>query len=185
MAAVATTAIEKPAEFVKRQRHNRQVATSGSAVNSFLLNLTGQYDSIYTVALAANSVELGTINRSGNGLSAAISMPVGWLMDDYGPKPFYLLGKGLLARGALFDGLAPTWQAMIAATILFSISTRLTGTGCSVMGRFRGLVTIPASLLGRLVWEELVPAYVFVLPPGVDLLLKVFLLTTIAEMLAA
>ncbi len=119
--------------FIYRQKRNYRVAVARSAVNSFLLNLTAQYDSIYTVALGANSVELGTVSSIGNGISALISMPVGWLVDRYGLKRFYLLGMALLAGAALTYALAPGWQAIITATILLSISMRLTGTGCSVL----------------------------------------------------
>jgi MFS family permease len=58
---------------------------------------------------------------------------VGWLVDRYGIRPFYLLAIGLLAGGTLIYALAPTWQILIAATILLSVSMRLTGTGCSVI----------------------------------------------------
>ncbi|MGD1997134.1 MAG: MFS transporter, partial [Anaerolineae bacterium] len=130
---VVATTIERAIEFVRRQKHNYRVAITRSAVSSFLLNLTAQYDSIYTVALGADSVELGTISSIGNGISALISTPVGWLVDRHGLKPFYLVGMGLLAGAALIYALAPNWQVIIAATILLSISMRLTGTGCSVI----------------------------------------------------
>jgi MFS family permease len=133
LTATVPAAIKDLIGLVKRQKHNYRVAITRSAANTFLLNLTAQYDSIYTVALGANSVELGTINSIGNGVSALISMPVGWLIDRYGLKPFYLLGMGLLAGVALLYALAPTWQAIIAAMIIFSISMSLTGTGCSVI----------------------------------------------------
>jgi MFS family permease len=119
--------------FIGRQKHNYRVAITRSAVNSFLLNLTAQYNSIYTVALGADSVELGTVSSIGDGIGALISTPVGWLVDRHGLKRFYLLGMALLAGAALTYALAPGWQAIIAATILLSISTRLTGTGCSVL----------------------------------------------------
>jgi MFS family permease len=130
--AVATT-IGRSTGFVRRQKHNYRVAITRSAVSSFLLNLTAPYDSIYTVALGANSVELGTISSIGSGISALISTPAGWLMDRSGIKRFYLLAIGLLAGGALIYALAPGWHVIIAATILLSISMRLTGTGCSVI----------------------------------------------------
>jgi len=130
---VVATTVERAIGFVRRQKHNYRVAITRSAVNSFLLNLTAQYDSIYAVALGADSVELGTISSIGNGIAALISTPVGWLVDRYGLKRFYLLGIGLLAGGALIYALAPNWQVIIAATILLSISMRLTGTGCSVI----------------------------------------------------
>lgn len=119
--------------FVSRQKHNYRVAIARSAANSFLLSLTAQYDSIYTTALGADSVQLGTISSIGSGISALISTPVGWLVDRHGIKPFYLLAIGLLAGGTLIYALAPTWQVLIAATILLSISMRLASTGCSVI----------------------------------------------------
>ena len=133
MTGVVATTVERAIGFVRRQKHNYRVAITRSAVNSFLLNLTAQYDSIYAVALGADSVALGTISSIGNGIAALISTPVGWLVDRYGLKRFYLLGIGLLAGGALIYALAPNWQVIIAATILLSISMRLTGTGCSVI----------------------------------------------------
>jgi len=119
--------------FLGRQKHNYRVAVVRSSANSFLANLTAQYDSIYTVALGANSVELGTVSSIGSAISALISTPVGWLVDRYGIKRFYLLGIGLLAAAALTYALAPGWQAIIVASILLSISMRLSGTGCSVI----------------------------------------------------
>jgi len=120
-------------DFIERQKRNYRVAVTRSAVNSFLYNLTAQYDSIYTVALGAGSVELGTINSVGNGIAAAIALPVGWLVDRYGFKRFYLLGMGLLAGVALIYAVAPSWHFIVAAMILYTVAMRLTGTGCSVI----------------------------------------------------
>ena len=133
MAYLVGRTIGRAKGFIGRQKHNYRVAVVRSATSSFLANLTAQYDSIYAVALGADSVELGTINSIGNGIGALISTPVGWLVDRYGLKRFYLLGVGLLAGGALIYALAPSWQAIIAATILLSISMRLIGMGCSVI----------------------------------------------------
>jgi MFS family permease len=133
LAEMAAKTIKRAIGFVSRQKRNYRVAITRSAASSFLAGLTTQYSSIYTVALGADSVTLGTINSIGSGISALISTPVGWLADRYGIKPFYLLGIGLLAGGTLIYALAPTWEVIIAAVILFSISMRLTGTGCSVI----------------------------------------------------
>lgn len=119
--------------FVRRQKHNYWVAITRSAGSSFLVNLTAQYESIYTVSLGANSLVLGMIYSIGSGISALISTPAGWLMDRYGIRRLYLLGIGLAAGGALIYALSPTWQILIAGIILFSIAMRLTGTGCSVI----------------------------------------------------
>ena len=133
MVNIADKTIRRVAGFIGRQKHNYRVAITRSAANSFLLNLTAQYDSIYTVALGADSVELGTVSSIGGGIGALISIPLGWLVDRHGIKRFYLLGMALLAGAALTYALAPGWQAIIAATILLSIAMRLIGTGCSVI----------------------------------------------------
>jgi len=129
----ANRAIKRVIGFIGRQKRNYRVAITRAAANNFLLNLTAQYDSIYTVGLGADSVELGSISSIGNGISALISSPIGWLMDRYGLKRLYLLGMVLMAGSALVYALSPGWQTIVFATILFSVSTRFIGTGCSVI----------------------------------------------------
>ena len=126
-------AISGAREFIVRQKHNYRVAITRAAAGNFLANLTAQYDSIYTVALGADPVQLGTVSSIGSGIGALISIPVGWLVDRYGLKRFYLLGIGLLAGGMLTYALAPNWQTIIPAAILLAVSMRLIGTGCSVI----------------------------------------------------
>lgn len=119
--------------FINRQKRNYRVAVTRSAANEFLFNLTAPYDSIYTVALGAGSVELGTVNSIGNGIAALIAVPVGWLVDRYGFKRFYVLGTALLAGVALIYAVAPSWHAIVGAATLYAVAVRLTGTGCSVI----------------------------------------------------
>ncbi len=57
------------------------------------------------------------------------------------------------------------------------------GTWSGLIGFFRGLVTIPAPILGGLIWDNWNPIYVFLIPLAVDLLLKIPLLATIPETL--
>jgi hypothetical protein len=54
-----------------------------------------------------------------------------------------------------------------------------------VLGLFGGLVTIPAPVIGGLIWRELGPMYVFLFPLVVDLFLRIPLLITIPETLRA
>ncbi len=128
-----TSALDRAAGFIKRQKRNYSVAITRSAASSFLGSLTAQYDSIYTVGLGADSVLLGTIGSIGNAISTLISTPIGWLVDRYGIKRFYVLAMGLMAAGALVYALAPSWGWIVAATMLLSVAMRLTGTGCSVI----------------------------------------------------
>ena len=127
------TRLNRIVAFLRRQKHNYRVAVVRASANRFLLSLTQQYSSIYTVALGADSVQLGMVNSIGSAISSLISMPVGWGIDRYGIRRLYLLGIALLAGDALIYGLARGWQTIIVATVLASVAMRLTGTGCSVI----------------------------------------------------
>ena len=129
MAVVLTRAIG----FVKRQKRNYRVTVTRAALSSFLAGLTFQYDSIYTVGLGADKVRLGGIGSIGAAIGSLIAAPVGWLVDRYGLKRFYVLGTGLMAGAMLVYAMAPDWRAIIVAMMLLSISMRLTGTGCGVL----------------------------------------------------
>jgi len=131
--AVVNQALDRTTRFVRRQKRNYRVAVTRQAGSSFLINLTAQYDSIYTAALGASPVELGTINSIGGAVSSFLSPIVGWLVDRFGPKRFFVAGITLMGLSALVYGLAPTWSVIIPAMILFSIAMRLIGTGCGVI----------------------------------------------------
>ena len=126
-------AITRAIGFVKRQKRNYRVTVTRAALSSFLAGLTLQYDSIYTVGLGADKVRLGGIGSIGAAIGSLIAAPVGWLVDRYGLKRFYVLGIGLMAGAMLVYAMAPDWKAIIAAMMLLSISMRLTGTGCGVL----------------------------------------------------
>jgi len=131
--SVIVAAVRRGFGFLGRQKRNYRVSVARSSAQSFLLNLTQQYNSIYTVELGAGSVELGAVTGIGGAISSLISPPVGWLADRYGIKALQMTGMGLMAGCALIFGLAHSWHAIIAATILSSIAMRLIGTGCSVI----------------------------------------------------
>jgi len=124
MLQLLDSVVARAGRFLARQKRNYKVAVVRSASSSFLTNLTAQYDPIYTTALGADPVQLGSISSVGAGISALISMPVGWLVDRYGFKRFHVLGVGLLSGGALIYALAHDWHILIAAMILLTVSMR-------------------------------------------------------------
>jgi len=126
-------ALGQARQFVFRQKPNYRVTVTRAALSSFLAGLTAQYNSIYAVALGASPVQLGALNSVRGGVSAVMSSPVGWLVDRYGVKGFYVTGVGLMALAAAVYGIAPDWRALIPAVVLISLSMRFTGTGCSVL----------------------------------------------------
>ena len=71
------------------------------------------------------------------------------------------------------------------AMTLEMVSLEQQGRWGGLLGFFAGLVTIPAPILGGLIWRELGPMYVFLIPIGLDLLLRIPLLATVPETLDA
>jgi len=121
---------ERIRDFIYRQKHNYRVGVARLSANKFLAGLTSQYSAIYTVGLGANAVQLGSLSSVGGAISA---LPVGWLMDRYGIKRFFLLAIVLAAGGSLLYALAPDWRFLVAAAILASIAVSLSNTGCRVI----------------------------------------------------
>jgi len=119
--------------FIRRQKHNYRVGVARSSANSFLMGLTNQYSAIYAVGLGADSVQLGSLSSVGSAIGTLLSIPIGWLVDRQGIRPFFLLAIVLSAGGALLYALAHDWRVLIAAAILASISGRLSGTSSSVI----------------------------------------------------
>ena len=119
--------------FVRSKKHNYRVAVVRSLMDSFLRNLTSQYNAIYATDLGANSVQLGSLSSIGTAASTLVSIPVGWLVDRHGIKKFFLLGIVSSAGGVLLYALAHDWRFLIAAAILASIATRLVSMGCRVI----------------------------------------------------
>jgi MFS family permease len=81
-------------------------------------------------------------------------------------QAFYTISSG--AAGAMTMELVPVEQQ---------------GRWSGLLGLFTGLLTIPAPIIGGLIWRELGPVYVFLIPIALDLLLRVPLLFTVTETL--
>ena len=82
----------RAAAFVKGRPHDFKVVVARQGFQRFLYQLTFPYQAIYTVALGANSVELGLVNSVGMGIGVIASPFTGWLIDRYGIKVIYLIG---------------------------------------------------------------------------------------------
>jgi MFS family permease len=126
-------------------------------------------------------------------------IPVGRLADRIGRKRVVYLLTPLWYASNLFLAFSPSPIALVLSAALlafYSISSGATnamtlellpleqqGRWGGLLSLFAGLVTIPAPIIGGLVWRELGPMYVFVIPIVFDLLLRVPLLATVPETL--
>jgi len=126
-------------------------------------------------------------------------VPMGRLADRLGRKRliylltpiWYLSGiilvlargpAGLVIAGALW-GFYPIMSVITSSMSLELVPLQHMGRWSGLLGVFTGLVTIPAPLIGGLIWRHLGPAYVFLIPIILDLALRLPLLMTIPETL--
>jgi len=82
--------------FIKKQSHNYRMILVRSAGSNFLMNLTRNYFSIYTTGLGANAITLGGIRSISATVNMIISLPSGWLSDNYNLKK--VMGVGMLIQ---------------------------------------------------------------------------------------
>lgn len=128
-----------------------------------------------------------------------VGIPLGRLADRIGRKRvIYLLTPLWYASNLLLVFSPGPITLVLSAVFLvfYNISSGATsamtmevvpleqqGRWGGLLGFFVGLVTIPAPILGGLMWRELGPMYVFLAPMVFDLLLRIPLLATMPETL--
>jgi MFS family permease len=126
-------------------------------------------------------------------------IPVGRLADKIGRKRIIYLLTPLWYASNLVLAFSPSSVVLVVSAALlafYTISSGATnamtlelfpleqqGKWGGLLGFFTGLVTIPAPIIGGLIWEELGPMYVFVIPIVFDLIFRVPLLATVPETL--
>lgn len=128
-------------------------------------------------------------------------IPLGRLADKIGRKkvilvltPLWYAANFLLAfsTNALTLILSASFQTFYAissgvtsAMMLELVPLEQVGKWSGVLGLFRGLIAIPAPVIGGLIWQRLGPLYVFLIPIVIDLVFRIPLLLTIPETLKA
>jgi MFS family permease len=126
-------------------------------------------------------------------------IPSGRLADRIGRKrviylltPLWYLSNLLLAfsTGPVTLMLYAALQSfyMIVSGLMSAMTMELVpvdqqGRWSGMLGLFTGLFSIPAPVIGGLIWNRLGPIYVFLIPIALDLLLRVPLLSTVPETL--
>jgi MFS family permease len=154
--------------FVKRQSHNYRMILVRSAGAYFMMNLTGNYFSIFTTGLGADSVTLGGIRSVSSAVNTLISLPSGWISDNYNLKKVMGAGMAIQVIMVALLALARNWTWVLVSMVLepftmalmFRSQTvmmsnalqdgdRATGFGLrQIVGQLVGIIApIPAALL--------------------------------------
>ena len=104
--------------FLEDQSQNYRMMLVRSAGANFLFNLTGNYTSIYTKRLGADDVTLGYLSSVSSFISMLISIPVGWIADNYNLKK--VLGAGMFLNIIMIGlyAFAQDWRWILVAMII-------------------------------------------------------------------
>jgi MFS family permease len=127
------------------------------------------------------------------------SIPLGRLADRYGRKRLlfaiaptayaanlcliYASGRNMLLLSGLFFGFNSISMAIASAMTAEIVPQRQMGRWIGIVSLVRGLASIPAPLIGGLIWDHVGPHYVFVATIAIDVLVRLPLLASIRETL--
>jgi len=130
---------------------------------------------------------------------ALFAAPIGRLADRIGRKKIYYMLTPIYCFAYLLFAFAPSPEWLIVAGFLmgFRMVAGVTGSAMTpelvpkqFIGRWRGIIglctglmTIPAPIIGGLVWEHLGPEWVFIIPVFIDILVRLPILSTVPETL--
>ena len=130
--------------------------------------------SLYAVHLGASSTELGLIAGAQSIGVLLMSLPIGMLVDRFGPRPPFLVGT--LVVGLLYTAVplvaSPLWLLLSTALVSFAMPMRfvslntlflaqLASLGESKAGWYRGTHMLGMFLIGPLLGAALVSAVGF------------------------
>ena len=126
-------------------------------------------------------------------------IPLGRLADRIGRKRIVFLLTPLWYASNLLLAFSPGPITLVLSSALLAFYTISSGATSAMtmellpleqqgrwgglLGLFAGLLTIPAPIIGGLIWRELGPIYVFLIPIVFDLVFRIPLLATVPETL--
>jgi MFS family permease len=173
-----------------------------STISSFsrLMMMSFRYPFAHEIK-GAQECTIGVLATAAVLMQIAAFTPVGKLADKTGRKKILYTLMPVVWISNLTFVLAPTPELLVVASFLNgfeavamivqnAISAELVprehmGKWTGVLGMFVGLVSIPAPVVGGIVWEHIGPEYVFLIPIALDVMIRLPLLITMPETLHA
>jgi MFS family permease len=147
----------------------------------------------------ADEFALGGITVAMSIAPLIASIPLGRLADRYGRKRMLFAIAPATYAAQLCLILAPNQSVLVLAGLLFgfdSINTAIVsamaaevmpknqmGRWIGIVSLVRGLASIPAPLIGGLIWDHVGPPYVFMATVAIDALIRLPLLASVRETL--
>lgn len=170
-----------------------------STVSMFTMNMMTPFRLPFAHEIkGAEQFIIGGMSIVGILCRIVFSTPLGRIADRVGRKKvFYGLipmiitsqlllvlatSSGVLILSAFFQGFDMISRIVVQASITPElVPIEYIGRWRGIINLFTGLASIPAPIIGGVIWERLGPSYVFLLPIVIDLLIRLPLLATIPE----
>jgi MFS family permease len=111
--------------FFSGQSKNYNVLLVRGVGAQFFQQLVMNFNNLYIVELGASALELSTVRAVGSVVSAAISLPVGWLSDVYSTKKIMTLGMIIQIISVAFYAFALDWRWIIVAVVFATLTMTL------------------------------------------------------------
>jgi MFS family permease len=204
------TEIERPKRVVSSGfiGDMRDVFRGGNALNryiiftvvsSFSMGMVNPFVQLFAFEVkGANQFILGLMTTASLLIQALFATTLGSWADKIGRKKVFYLAEPLYIASILLLVFAPSPIYLILSSILGGfrlivgyvsispIQTELVpieyrGRWRGILGMFSGLVSIPAPIIGGLIWDSISPSALILAPILIDLLVRIPLLTTIPE----
>jgi MFS family permease len=112
-------------DFFSGQSRNYKVLLVRGVGAQFFQQFVSNFNSLYIVELGASALELSSVRAVGSVVSAAISLPVGWLSDVYSIKKIMTLGMIIQILSVAFYAFALDWRWIIAAVVFATLTMTL------------------------------------------------------------
>jgi MFS family permease len=125
--------IARGTQFLRKQERSFNVNMLRRSIENFANTLVTQYQSIYLIALGADSVQIGLVNSLASVGATLTAIPSGWAIDRYGLKKTFIFGTFFMAVGTLMFALSTDWTYTIPALFLFTLAASVNRTSCPVV----------------------------------------------------
>jgi MFS family permease len=163
-------------------------------------SISGPFMSLFAHQVkGADEFVLGSIAVAMSIAPLFASIPIGQLADRYGRKRLlfaiapaayaanlcliFATGSNMLLLSGFLFGFNSISMALASAMAAEIMPQQQMGRWIGIVSLVRGVLSIPAPLIGGLVWDHLGPHHVFVVTIAIDLLVRLPLLASIRETL--
>jgi len=170
-----------------------------TVVSSFTMGMVGPFVQLFAFEVkGADQFTLGLMTTASLLIQTVFATTLGSWADRIGRKKVFYLAEPLYLASILVLVIAPSPLYLIVSSILggfrlivgyISLSPLQTelvpveyrGRWRGILGTFSGLASIPAPIIGGMIWDTLGPSALILAPILIDLLVRIPLLTTIPE----